>query len=272
MRSVVSGLFTAVAILCMIVAVPSLWFSMRVVSTDGFVASASDAARTSAVQDFFAEKIAASVQDRAGSAVPATLVEPTARNYTRSDGFVEDFAEVARQQHDWLFTEPPADADLHIMDLDITPMINRVVRTAPLPVPVRVDRPVTVSIDQNSVAAGSMEDAGTLVDYLAWGTAIGAVVSAIIALVAARRRTTVVVWLGIGGIVAGVVSAALAVFAKGRVNEHLASSEDSARTAIEVVTSGILDNLVTISTFVGIGGVAVALVGVVARIASRGRM
>lgn len=254
--------------ICMVLAVPSMWLSQRVVSEDGFVSSATEAAHDTEVQDYFADKVAASVAERTGSRVAEEAVLPAARNYARSDGFVEDFAEVARQQHAWLFNAPDPDTDLHMMELDISPMINRVVRSAPLPVPVNIPGPVIVTIDQSEITAGSLEDSGTLVDIMAWASVIGAVVAAILALLTATRRSTVLAWLGVGAVLAGVFGWALAVFTNNIVSDRLADTDNASRTTIEVVTRGILDDLTTVSMFVGIGGVVVVLLGVITRVVS----
>lgn len=253
--------------ICMVLAVPSMWLSQRVVSTEGFVSSASVAAQDVQVQDYFAEKVASSVAEATGSQIAADLVLPAARNYARSEGFVEDFSEVARQQHDWLFTAPDADTDLHLMEFNITPMINRVVKSAPLPVPVTLQHPVIVTVDQSQITAGSLEDSGTLVDILAWVSVIGAIVASIIALMAANRRTTVLAWLGVGGILAGVAGWGLAILTDNVVRDRLANTDEASRNTIEVVVSGIVDNLSTVALYVGIGGAVVLVVAVVARVA-----
>lgn len=253
---------------CMVLAVPSMWLSQRVVSTEGFVSSASVAAHDAHVQDYFAQKVASSVEDATGSKIAADLVLPAARNYAQSDGFVADFSEVARQQHEWLFTAPDADTDLHLMEFNITPMINRVVQSAPLPIPVTIDREVIVTVDQSQITAGSLEDSGTLVDILAWVSVIGAIVASLIALMVSTRRTTVLAWLGVGGVLAGLAGWGIAVFTDNVVHERLANTDEASRNTIEVVVSGIVDNLSTVSLYVGIGGAVVLLVAVVARVAS----
>lgn len=254
---------------CMIVAVPSMWLSQRVVSESGFAASAAEAAHDAAVQNYFADKVAASVEERTGSRVAADAVLPAARNYARSEGFVEDFSEVARQQHAWLFTAPGPDVDLHLMELDISPMIDRVIRSAPLPIPVSVPGPVIVTIDQSQITAGSLEDSGTLVNILAWVSVIGAIVASILALLTATRRATVLAWLGVGAVLAGVAGWALGVLTDNVVSDRLADTDSASKTTIEVVVGGIVDHLSTISMYVGIGGVTVVLIGVIARVAAR---
>ncbi|EGD53858.1 hypothetical protein SCNU_17228 [Gordonia neofelifaecis NRRL B-59395] len=252
----------------MVVAVPSVWLSQRVVSSDGFASSAAEAATSVEVQNYFAEKVAASVEEATNSKVASDLVLPAAKNYARSDGFVQDFSEVARQQHDWLFTAPPPGVDLHLMELDITPMINRVIASAPIPIPVTIDHPVTVTVDQSQITAGSLEDSGKIIDILSWVTLIGAIVASILALIAATRRSTVLAWLGVGAILAGVAGWVLAALTKRVVRDRLAETEQAARATIEVVVGVIADHLTTVSLFVCVGGVVVAVAGIVARVAT----
>ncbi|MGB3697887.1 MAG: hypothetical protein WBA05_10690 [Gordonia sp. (in: high G+C Gram-positive bacteria)] len=265
MRSVASGLFTVIAMVAMVIAVPSAWLSQRVVSTDGFVASASEAAKTTEVQDYFAQKVADSVAQATGSQIASSLVLPAARNYSRSEGFVEDFSQVARQQHDWLFNPPAPGVDLHLMELDITPMINRVIASAPIPVPVRIQQPVVITIDQGQITAGSMEDTGTLVSVAVWVSLVTAAVGSILALLLARRRGTVLAWLGVGAVLAGVVGAILAAFTKTIISDRLANTDAAARDTIEVVVRGVADNLTTVSTIVGAVGAVVVVAGIIAR-------
>lgn len=252
----------------MIVAVPSVWLTQRVVSTDGFVASATEAAKTSQVQDYFAQKVAESIEQASGSQLAGDVVLPVAQAYTRTNAFVDDFSEVARQQHDWLFTQPAPDADLHLMELDISPMINDAIKSSPIPLPVTINNPIVVTIDQSQITAGSMEDSGKLVTVSAWVSVIVAIVAALLALLTATRRTTVLAWLGAGGVLAGVVGALLAVATKNVVSDRLADTDPSARSTIEVVVGGIADDLTTLSIWVGGAGLLVLVAGGVARIVS----
>ncbi len=266
MRSLVSGLFTIVAMVAVIVAVPSMWVSQRVVSTEGFAASAADAARNTEVQDYFAEKVAAAVSDQTSVPLAGAAVQPLAQSYARSDGFVQDFEQIARQQHDWLFTAPGPDTDTHVMDINITPMVNRVLSTAPLPTPIVVDKPIYVGIDQHRLTAGSLESTGDLVDKTSWAAVIVAIVAALIALATANRRSTVLAWLGVGVVLSAVGAYAVARYINTLAGDKAADTDEAARRTVEVVADGVSSDLTQVSVIVGAAGAIVIAVGLVLRV------
>ncbi|MCF8603321.1 hypothetical protein L5I01_08100 [Gordonia sp. HY442] len=265
MRSVASGLFTVIAMIAVIVAVPSMWVSQRVVSADGFTASAGDAARNPEVQDYFAQKVTASVEDQTSVPLAGALVKPLARDYTRSDGFVQDFQDIARQQHDWLFTAPGPDTDTHVMDVNVTPMVNRVIESASLPVPVTVDRPIYIGIDQHRLTAGSMESTGDLVTSTSWISMIVAIVAAALALLTANRRSTVLAWLGVGVLLAAAGAYAIAQYIRSLAGDKAADTDEAARRTVEVVADGISSDLVAVSLVVGAAGALVVVAGLILR-------
>ncbi|MCF8588596.1 hypothetical protein [Gordonia liuliyuniae] len=266
MRSVASGLFTVVAMIAVIIAVPSMWVSQRVVSTDGFAASAGDAARDSQVQDYFAEKVAASVEEQTSVPLAGTVVEPLAREYTRSDGFVQDFQEIARQQHDWLFTAPGPETDTHVMDVNVTPMVNRVLASANLPTEVTVDRPIYIGIDQHRLTAGSMESTGRLVSATSWTAVIVAAVAAILALLIANRRSTVLAWLGVGVLLSAAGAFGIAQYIRWLAGDKAADTDEAARRTVEVVADGVSSDLIRTSAIVGAVGVLVIVAGLLLRV------
>ncbi|WP_341258109.1 hypothetical protein [Gordonia malaquae] len=266
MRSLVSGLFTVVAMVCMIVAVPSMWVSQRVVSTEGFAASAADAARNTEVQDYFAEKVAAAVVDQTSVPLAGTIVQPLATNYARSEGFVMDFEQIARQQHDWLFNAPGPDTDTHVMDVNITPMVNRVLATPPLPTPIVVDKAIYVGIDQHRLTAGSLESSGELIDKTSWLTLIGAAIAAVVALLTANRRSTVLAWLGVGVVLAALGAYGVAQYINTLAGDKAADTDEAARRTVEVVADGVSSDLVQVSLIVGAVGAVVIAVGLVSRV------
>ncbi|WP_132992331.1 hypothetical protein [Gordonia zhaorongruii] len=269
MRSVFSGLLTVIAMVCVIVAIPTMWVNERVVSADGFAASAEDAARNSEVQQFFANKVGSSVADSTSVPLAGDIVEPLARNYARSDAFVADFRDIARQQHAWLFTEPGPDTDLHVMDVNITPMANRVIASANLPQQVRLDRPVYIGIDQHRLSAGSLESTGNIVRSVAWIATIGAVITALLALLIANRRSVVLIWLGVGIVLAGIASYAVALLIRTVAGDKTAGSDEAARRTVEVVADGVSADLVQWAAVSGAVGAVVVVAGLLVRMVSR---
>jgi len=262
-RSFLTGLFTVLAMIGMILAVPAVWTTQKLVDKDGFVASAREAAELPTVRDYFARQIVVEVGDATDIPLTAVVVEPLAKQYTAGPGFVDDFADVAAQQHDWLFTAPEPDESRHVMNLNITPMVNRVI--GQVPGHPSVDREITVPVDQNRLTAGSMEDTGTAVTAVSWIAVAVAAIGSLAALILGRRRGTVLAWLGVGGILAGGAGWLLSIYLKHVADDGAADTDLSAQQTVRAVVSHIVDSLTTLSIVVACVGAAVVVLGLVLR-------
>ncbi|GAC56964.1 hypothetical protein GOHSU_14_01310 [Gordonia hirsuta DSM 44140 = NBRC 16056] len=259
MRSLSAGLLVVIAAIAMVVALPSLWVSLNVVSPSGFADSAADAAEQPEVQEFFAQQISDEVASSTSVPLAGDIVKPLAERYTRSQDFVTDFTLIARQQHDWLFTAPGPGVSRHQMELDITPMVNNVLGKAPIPVDVA--QQVTVPVDQNHLTAGSLEAPGKQVTVVGWVALVVAVLAGVLALTAGRNRAGVLAWLGVGAALAGLVGWVLSVVAVDQVSRSVTGSDAPTQTTVKVVTADVLDGLTRTSMIVGIVGVVVAVLG-----------
>lgn len=260
MRKATTALLVILAGIAAVIALPALWVSLSVVVPQGFSESAAGAARQPEVQEFFAAEIAKAVASSSDLPVPAAVVQPLADNYTQSPQFVTDFALLARQQHDWLFTQPQPDTSRHQMELDITPMVNNVIGQAS-PVPLPTTDPVTVTVDQRQLTAGSLEEPGKQITAAAWISLAVAVLAALGALVASRNRLAVLAWLGLGTLAAGLIGWMLS---RTLVNEAAASmvgSDLSTQETVQAVTAEILRGLSTWSIVVAVAGLALAVLG-----------
>lgn len=241
----------------MIIALPTLWSTQHVISADGFADAASRAAEQPEVQEFFAAQIVDEVAQSTDLPIAGAVAAPLATQYTQSPAFVGDFTEIARQQHEWLFTEPAPGTSPHEMDLDITPMVNSALADAPIDV--RVDRAITVPVDQSRLTAGSLADTGRATSLIAWLALAVAVIAAVIALVAGRNRLAVLAWLGLGAIVAGVVSVLASQFLQSRASDSVAGSDLSTQQTVKVVAGDVLHGLTVTSWVVAAVGLAVTL-------------
>lgn len=89
MRSFVSGVATLIAIVAIIVALPSLWIKERVIDPEGFASSAmSTIAANPRVQSYMADEIANQVVAASNGLVPTMIAKPIAqrRPQARSSG------------------------------------------------------------------------------------------------------------------------------------------------------------------------------------------
>ncbi|MCU1567241.1 MAG: hypothetical protein JWQ56_2178 [Pseudarthrobacter sp.] len=278
MRTFVSALATLLAILLAAVAVPAIWLDRNVVQEQGFVELAAPLGTDAGFQQGLA---AAAVGTIDTSAVPGFLedlvrpaLEDAAGSMTGLPGYPAAWEETLRRSHRLSFAAPEAGtgetASASSLTLDVAPLValgaEEISRTTRLP----LDPP-----DRTLINVGQPEQkewTERLRTYAPAGYLLGggAVVALLLALVAARRRWTVLVGAGVGALVLAAVWA---------VGSQLASAAVQARDSGSEVANMFRDAFVaaaaadfqgwTVATAIT-GGVLV-LVGIVAGFISRNR-
>ncbi|GAB17547.1 hypothetical protein GOEFS_035_00790 [Gordonia effusa NBRC 100432] len=270
MRSFVSGLAALVAIAAIIVALPSLWIKERVIDPEGFSSTAATMAANPQVQSYMADEIVHQVGNRSNGLVPSAIAKPIASAYTSSPQFRADFVDIAGQEHAWLFNEATPDQQGKAMELDLTDMVNRVV--ASTGVQVTIPGPITVPITRGAgdgLEAGRYHHVSQQITRIAYTSVVVAIVAALLALLIARRRGTVLAWLGAGAVVSAAVSWGLATLLAHRAKQEVSATDGGARQVAEITIDGVVDNLTQVALVVGGVGLAVVVVGVIARAAFR---
>lgn len=270
-RSFLSALLTLVAMAAAVLAVPSLWLDLRIVDQQGFVSMVAPMAENPEVQEYLADEIAAQATARTDIPIAAPLVRPLAEKYTESEQFRLDFADVAGQQHAFLFTEPAPGTDPSVMQLDISGMINRALGLAGTPNAITEPVVVDLTTGASGLEAGSYARAGEQITLLARVSAAVAVIAGLAALVFARRRSTVLAWLGLGVVIAGASTWLIGLFFADRAKQEVAGAESSGRKVAGLIIDGMYDDLTRVAVVVGGAGVAMFVVGVLARLLTAGR-
>lgn len=262
MRSFLAAVLCLIAIVGAAIAVPALWVNERVVDGDGFSETVAPLADNSEIQQLIADEITAQV-GAAAPLVPSALVAPLAKAYTQSDEFPKDFVEVMNQQHDWLFDEAKPEDEGQVMSLDLTPMVNRVLSDQGLG-GITVEGPIEVPLSdsaQSGLEAGRYHHLGEQIGYIAFGSAIAAVIAALGALVIARRRGFVLVAVGFGIIVGGVLTWLLGEWARRRAQDEVSGAEGSSRQVADLMVDKVVDNMQNVALISVGAGVALAAVG-----------
>ncbi len=270
-RSFLSALLTLVAMAAAVLAVPSLWLDLRIVDQQGFVSMVAPMAENPEVQEYLADEIAAQATARTDIPIAAPLVRPLAEKYTESEQFRLDFADVAGQQHAFLFTEPAPGTDPSVMQLDISGMINRALGLAGTSNAITEPVVVDLTTGASGLEAGSYARAGEQISLLARASAAVAVIAGLAALVFARRRSTVFAWLGLGVVIAGASTWLIGLFFADRAKQEVADAESSGRKVAGLIIDGMYDDLTRVAVVVGGAGVAMFVVGVLARLLTAGR-
>ncbi|MEE4022070.1 hypothetical protein V1Y59_03180 [Gordonia sp. PKS22-38] len=267
MRTFFSGLLTVVAMVAIVLAFPSLWVKERLVDSEGFVTTITPMAQNEEVQDYLASQIADEAAEQVGIPATSAVVEPAARAYTHSDQFEADFVDVVSQQHAFLFDEPPAGADTTTMQLDITDMVNRVIEQTG--VDARVSGPILVPLSGSSgsgLEAGRYHEVGQQITAMAYLSLAVAVVAGLLALLIARRRSTVVAWLGVGVVASAVFAWAVAMFFADRAKDEVEAAEEGGREVSAVIIDGAATDLQDLALIVGAVGCGVVVLGIIGRL------
>ncbi|MDR6685031.1 hypothetical protein J2Y41_000578 [Arthrobacter sp. 1088] len=209
MRSFISAVAVVLALLLTAVAVPAAWADVNVVKEDGFVHLASALGKDPEFQSRLATAAAGNFESSVNlpeplKSVAAHALREAASGMQSWPEYPKAWEETARNSHRLNFgggKQPEETVSHTALLLDIGPLI-RLIR----------DRLSSASGLQIEVPAESLVTMGEpsqkqLVDRVAafaplwWLAAVGAVVSVLLALAAARRRSLVMVSLGLGGLV-----------------------------------------------------------------------
>jgi hypothetical protein len=258
-RTFISALATLLAILLAAVAVPAIWLDRNIVQEQGFVELAAPLGTDSEFQQGLA---AAAVGTIDTSAVPGFLedlvrpaLEDAAASMTGLPAYPAAWEETLRRSHRLSFAARAAEdggtASASSLTLDVAPLLSlgaeEISRTARLP----LDPP-----DQTLINVGQpelKEWTERLSTYAPAGYLLagGAVVALLLALVAARRRWTVLVGAGLGALVLAAVWA---------IGSQLASAAVLARDSGSEVANMFRDGFVPAATADYAGWILVAAI------------
>lgn len=267
-RTFLSALLTLIAMVAIGLALPSMWLSQRVVDSDGFADVVAPLAHDAQVQDFIADQITDEVSARVAFPGASALVKPLARSYTQGADFPADFSDVVRQQHAWLFDPAPPGAGQE-MQLDITAMVNRALKNATLPFTPTIGTKIEVPLTQGAgLEAGRFHKVGQQLTNISYSATAVAVIAGLLALLVARRRGTVLAWLGIGALLAALASWVTALNASRIVDDQI-STRGSGSTLTRLATDALANDLTSWAMIAAIAGAIAAVIGIGVRIAGR---
>ncbi|RAX15535.1 hypothetical protein DC347_16495 [Pseudarthrobacter sp. AG30] len=278
MRTFISALATVLGILLASVAVPAMWVDRNIIQEDGFVRLAAPLGKNA---DFQKKLAAAAVGTVDTGSVPSALsglvdsvLEKAAESLTQLPGYPAAWEETLRRSHRLNFAGPAGEAGnvpASSLTLDVAPLValgsEEISRTTRLP----LNPPDQALINVGQPA--QREWAERLSTYAPMGyiAAIGAGIAFLLALVAARRRWTVLFGAGLGGLaLAGLWSLGLQL---GSARAATADTGSSVANMFrdEFVGVAAADFQAWIGATAVTGGVLVA-VGIVTLFASRKRV
>jgi hypothetical protein len=195
------------------VAVPAIWLDRNIVQEQGFVELASPLGRNSEFQQGLATAAVGTIDTSAVPGFLADLVRPAledaAASMTGLPGYPAAWEETLRRSHRLSFTAPQAEAGqtapASSLTLDVAPLValgaEEISRTTRFP----LDPPDQTLIDVGQPEQKEWTERLTVYAPAGYLMAAGAAVALLLAVVAARRRWTVLVGAGLGALVLAAV-------------------------------------------------------------------
>lgn len=253
-----------------VAAVPSVWTKERIVDPEGFAALSSQLAADSELKDSLAGAVSEAVQTQTGIPIAGQAAESATRAYMNTDQYEQDFADVLSQQHAWLFDPPPADGNSSVMQLDLTAMVNRVIAQAGISA--HVNGPILVPINtggRSGLEAGRYHEVGQQITAIAFWSVGIAIVAGLLTLLIARRRGTVVAWLGVAVVLSAAFTWIVGLYFSYRGKQEVDGADESGRTVAELIIDTVVKDLHHVAMIVAAVGVVVVLLGVLLRLFAR---
>lgn len=208
MRTFVSAAATVLAVLLAAVAVPAIWLDRSIVQEQGFVELAAPLGRNSEFQQGLASAAIGTIDTSAVPGFLSDLVRPVledaASSLTGLPGYPAAWEETLRKSHRLSFAETGADspeaASASSLTLDVAPLValgsEEISRATRLPLDPPEQTLINVGQPEHKEWTERLRTYAPAGYLLAGGSAV----ALLLALVAARRRWTVLVAAGVGAL------------------------------------------------------------------------
>ncbi|RNL55352.1 hypothetical protein [Arthrobacter oryzae] len=209
MRTFVSAAAVLIGLVLAAVAVPAMWADRNVVQEGGFVALTAPLGKDPAFQ----KRLAAATVDTlmSGDLIPDYLMalarpvlETAADSLTGLPDYPSAWAETVRKSHRLSFADPgtlPPEADATTLTLDIGPLVGLLAKQVADSTKLPVEAPDQVLIDVGEPTQRQVIERVSAFAPMGYAVTAAAGIAFAIALVAARRRWSVLAGTGAGALV-----------------------------------------------------------------------
>lgn len=273
MRFAATVLLWLITTAALAAAVPTVWAQRNIVDGDGYAALARRAAADPALQAAAAAELgstATALIGRRGYAVDPRLVREVAVAYTASPVFPQQFAQVNRSAHRWLFGGGQTGPDSWVVDL--SPMLNddafqRLLADYHVRMPPTATVPLTVSTPK-ALRPGMLRPLATWGPWVSIAAVALTAICAALTLVAARGRGRALAALGVSALLVGAAGWAGLEIVRRRINAALGNTAGDVRRVADVLAGDAeagmhhwLDVTLAAGGLLVVFGVLVAIVG-----------
>lgn len=214
MRTFVSAAAVILGLLLAAVAVPAIWVDRNIVQEDGFVSLAAPLGKDAVFQQRLASAAVGSIDPAGGIPEPfAELVQPiidaAATSLTTLPGYPAAWEETLRKSHRLNFPASgaaPSEAQPSTsLTLDVAPLVGLLTKQISDATNVPLEAPDQTLIDIGQPNQRQLVDQVSAYAPMGYPLAAGSAIALLLALIAARRRWTVLVGTGLGALVLAAV-------------------------------------------------------------------
>ena len=209
MRTFVSAVAVLIGLVLTAVAVPAMWVDRNIVQEDGFVAFTAPLGKDPVFQQRLA---AAAVGSLGAERIPEALsglvtpiLESAAKSLTSMPGYPDAWTETLRRSHRLNFADPttlPAGAaGPTSLTLDLAPLVGLVAKHVADATTLPLEAPDQLLITIGQPEHRQMLERVSAFAPMGYAAAVGALIAFALAIVAARRRWTVLAGIGLGALV-----------------------------------------------------------------------
>lgn len=214
MRTFVSAAAVILGLLLAAVAVPAIWVDRNIVQEDGFVSLAAPLGKDTVFQERLASAAVGSIDPAGRIPEPfAELVQPildsAAKSLTALPGYPAAWEETLRKSHRLNFPAPgagsPETEQSASLTLDVAPLVGLLTKQISAAINVPLDAPDETLINIGQPSQRQLVDQVSAYAPMGYAVAAGSAIAFLLALIAARRRWTVLVGTGAGALVLAAV-------------------------------------------------------------------
>ncbi len=270
MRSFVSTICVFIAMLAAIVTLPLAWVASNLGDEDGYVSFTSPMGSDPELQKAFSAYLSDYFVREQGlpsslQGTVASVLAGAAATTANAPGFTTAWEESQRRSHRMMFG-PNADQDRLAIDLGPLAKFTAASVTKGLPVALPVPGSIVLQVnDASQREAFDQIEASKDRSQIGW-LVVGA--AAALSLLFARRRSTGLVWLGVGALgVAGLLRAATG-YAVPNILDKTPAPSGFARTLQKLLADRAADSFAHMLLWVALVGAAAIVVGVMLRVST----
>lgn len=270
MRRLIASVFGLLAMLALLATLPLAWVAGNLADEDGYVSFTSPMGSDPELQKAFSAYLSDYFVREQGmpsalQTAATTVLAKAAGDTANAPGFTEAWEESQRRSHRLMFGP---DAQQDRLSIDLGPLASFAVGHVSGDLPFTLPKPDHLVLAVNDTEQkDAIDQIAATKDRSKTGWIIVGVAAAA-SLLFARRRSTALVWLGVGAVVVAVGMRLATSYAVPNILDKTPAPSGFARTLQKLLADRATDSLAHWLLWAAVAGAAAIVVGVLLRVSS----